>query len=191
MKLLVATGLYPPDIGGPATHTVFLEKHRETLGLELVVVPFGSVRRYPPIIRHMMYLVLLIRSARGCDVLYALDTISVGVPVMCASILTRKRFMLRVPGDYAWEQGQQRYGITETLDEFRTHTKHPLRVRIMSFLQRMVATRAVHVVVPSDYMKEVVSGWGVQKKKSHEYTVYLRKYQSTVSSFPQHLRPLS
>jgi glycosyltransferase involved in cell wall biosynthesis len=38
-------------------------------------------------------------------------------------------------------------------------------VRIMSFLQRMVAKRATHVIVPSNYMKEVVSGWGVPKEK--------------------------
>jgi glycosyltransferase involved in cell wall biosynthesis len=172
MRVLVATGLYPPDIGGPATHTVFLEKHRETLGLELVVVPFGSVRRYPPGIRHLVYLIRIIRGSRQCDVLYALDTISVGVPALLASILTGKRLILRVPGDYAWEQGQQRYGITETLDEFRAHTKHPFPVRIMSFFQSMVARRAVHIVVPSDYMKEVVSGWGVaQEKITRVYSV--------------------
>ncbi len=165
MKLLVATGLYPPDIGGPATHTVFLEKHREALGLDLVVLPFAVVRQYPPVIRHILYVVRIVRSMRGCDALYALDTMSVGVPLMIASVLTRTRLILRVPGDYAWEQGQQRYGITETLDEFRTHTKHPFPVRIMSFLQRMVAKRATHVIVPSNYMKEVVSGWGVPKEK--------------------------
>jgi hypothetical protein len=27
MKLLIATGLYAPEIGGPATYTAFLEKH--------------------------------------------------------------------------------------------------------------------------------------------------------------------
>lgn len=165
MRLLVATGLYPPDIGGPATHTVFLEKHQETLGLELVVVPFGSVRRYPPLIRHLIYFFRLVSLGRTCEMIYALDTVSVGVPVMLASIITRKPFILRVPGDYAWEQGQQRYGVTETLDAFRTHTAHPIRVRVMSSLQSLVAKRAKHIIVPSEYMKRVVAGWGIREAK--------------------------
>jgi glycosyltransferase involved in cell wall biosynthesis len=164
MRVLIATGLYPPDIGGPATHTVFLEKHASRLGLELTVVPFGRVRRYPSLIRHIVYLLLLITKSKGVDVLYALDTISVGVPAMLVSMLMRKPLILRVPGDYAWEQGQQRYGITETLDEFRMHTDHPTAVRVLSWLQLKVAQHAAHVIVPSEYMKDIVSEWGIQKE---------------------------
>ena len=162
MRICIATGLYPPDIGGPATHTVFLEKYAEKLQLSLVVVPFGSVRKYPPVVRHFIYLAKLIRKSRECDVMYALDTISVGVPALIASKFTRKPLILRVPGDYAWEQGQQRYGITETLDEFQTHTNHPFSVRVMRWFQQRVARGARHVVVPSEYMKSVVEAWGVK-----------------------------
>ncbi len=165
MRLLIATGLYPPDIGGPATHTVFLEKHAHELGLELVVVPFGRVRKYPLIIRHIAYLFLLIQRSRGCAYLYALDTISVGVPARIASLLTRKPLILRVPGDYAWEQGRQRFGVTETLDEFRVHRNHPRSVRTLQWLQEWVARGARHVVTPSEYMKDVVKGWGVPEKR--------------------------
>jgi glycosyltransferase involved in cell wall biosynthesis len=76
-------------------------------------------------------------------------------------MMTRIPYLLRVPGDYAWEQGQQRFGITETLDEFLTHTNHPRMVRLMSKLQAWVARGARHIVVPSDYMKGVVAKWGV------------------------------
>lgn len=165
MKILIATGLYPPDIGGPATYTVFLEKHAPRFGFELVVVPFGNVRRYPPVIRHLLYLVTLIRKSRGCDVIYALDTVSVGVPALIAHFVTRIPLMLRVPGDYAWEQGQQRYGVTETLDEYLTHPRQPLPVRFMAWLQYQVARHAKHIVVPSDYMKGVVTGWGIDPEK--------------------------
>lgn len=164
-KILIATGLYPPDIGGPATYTVFLEKHATELGLDLVVVPFGSVRKYPPILRHFVYFLMLIRKSRGCTYLYALDTISVGVPTRLASLVTRIPYLLRVPGDYAWEQGQQRFGVTETLDEFLTHTASSWQVCLLSRLQSWVAKGALHLVVPSDYMKSVVGAWGVAKER--------------------------
>ena len=165
MKLLIATGLYPPDIGGPATYTVFLEKHLPQFGIDYTVLPYSTVRMFPKFIRHFVYMVKLIRASRCCDLIYALDTISVGVPALLASIITRKKLYLRVPGDYAWEQGQQRYGITETLDEFLVSKNHPWSVAVLSWLQGIVARHAHRVIVPSDYMKTVVAKWGVETER--------------------------
>lgn len=173
MKLLIATGVYPPDIGGPATYTIFLEKHLKYFNVEFEVLPYKSVKKYPKIFRHIVYTYKLIVFSRGVDVLYALDTVSVGMPVRIASFITRKSYLLRVPGDYAWEQGQQRFGITETLDEFLdTDKKYPFFVHIMQKIQTKVAKEAKHVIVPSDYMKHVVEKWGVPKNKiSRVYSV--------------------
>lgn len=187
MKILIATGLYPPDIGGPATYTVFLEKHAREIGIELVVVPFGVVRKYPPIIRHLVYLFLLILRSRGCMYLFALDTVSVGIPTRLASIMTRTPYLLRVPGDYAWEQGQQRFGVTETLDVFRTHTPRSWRVRLLSRLQTWVARGATHIVVPSEYMKGLVTAWGVPRERvTRIYSVLHEMDNATPASRTSH-----
>lgn len=161
MKILIATGLYPPEMGGPATYSVFLEKHLPRFGIEYVVVPFSHVRTYPRILRHVLYMFHLIRRARTVDVLYALDTVSVGLPVYIVSLITRKPYLVRVPGDYAWEQGQQRYGVTEDLDTFRSHPVRSLPVHILSWIQYQVALHARHIIVPSMYMKGIVAGWGI------------------------------
>jgi glycosyltransferase involved in cell wall biosynthesis len=161
MKILIATGLYPPDIGGPATHATFLEKHFDQQGIVYTTVPYARVRSYPKVFRHFLYTLLLIRLLRSHDGIYALDTVSVGFPAMLASVLLRKPYILRVPGDYAWEQGQQRYGITETLDEYRTRSRRPWQVSVLSKIQSSVARHAAQIVVPSEYMKAVVCEWGV------------------------------
>jgi glycosyltransferase involved in cell wall biosynthesis len=179
MKLLIATGLYPPDIGGPATYTVFLEQHAPQHGFELTVVPFTTFRRYPVIVRHFLYLFSLVRRARGCAVILALDTVSVGIPALLASFVTSKPLVLRVPGDYAWEQGQQRFGVTETLDQYRTHTNHDMAVRVLAWLQNRVAMHARHVIVPSDYMKTVVHGWGVPSERITRIYSELKPFDST------------
>ncbi len=54
MRLLIATGLYPPDIGGPATYTKFLEKHLASFGVEYEVLPYTIVRKYPRVVRHII-----------------------------------------------------------------------------------------------------------------------------------------
>lgn len=163
MKLLIATGLYPPDIGGPATYTKMLETHLPSRGIALTTAPYGWVRRYPKLFRHFAYTWKLIRESKDCDAIYALDPVSVGLPTYLASWLTKKPYFLRVPGDYAWEQGQQRFGVTESLDEFVTSDKkQPFFVRVLQSIEKRVAENAQAVIVPSEYMKKTVIAWGVR-----------------------------
>ena len=44
INLLIATGLYPPDFGGPATYVKTLEDKLSQEGITVTVVPFGKVR---------------------------------------------------------------------------------------------------------------------------------------------------
>jgi glycosyltransferase involved in cell wall biosynthesis len=161
MRLLIATGLYPPDIGGPATYTVFLEKHLPSHGYTLDVVPFTAVRAYPKVVRHVVYIAKLLKHAWSADVLYALDTVSVGLPVRIVSFITRTPYMLRVPGDYAWEQGQQRGHVSEVLDDYLRNPHQSRFVRLLARIQAHVAQHATHVIAPSEYLKNVVMQWGV------------------------------
>lgn len=165
-KILVATGLYPPDIGGPATYAKMLERELPQGGFEPVVVPFGEVRHLPKGIRHLAYLRLLLQRVRACDKIYALDPISVGLPALLASKLTGKDLLVRLGGDYAWEQGRIRFGLSSTLDEYTADTSgRPLMVRLLAFLQGMVVRRARVVVVPSAYLKSIVVTWGVREER--------------------------
>ncbi len=186
MRLLIATGLYPPDIGGPATYTKFLERHLPKYEVDFTVVAFTHVRKYPRIMRHALYLARLLRAGKDADIIYALDTVSVGVPALIASVLLRKKLYLRVPGDYAWEQGQQRFGISETLDEYLKGKDVPYPVRFLAWLQYRVARYASCIIVPSEYMKGVVHGWGIPHEKIHR--VYSALKTITVSESREALR---
>jgi glycosyltransferase involved in cell wall biosynthesis len=166
MKICVATGLYPPEIGGPATYATMLEAELPQHGLEVTIVPFGWVRRYPKIIRHLMYLQKLWRESREADVIYALDPISVGVPALMVARLRRKPFLIRLGGDYAWEQGRARFGLTGTLDEYLAKPKgRPVWVCILAAVQAFVVKRADRVIAPSFYLKSVIAKWGVPEAR--------------------------
>jgi glycosyltransferase involved in cell wall biosynthesis len=94
----------------------------------------------------------------SADVIYALDPVSVGLPASLAAFVLHKKFVLRVAGDYAWEQGRQRFGVKDELDEFQ-HKKYSAPVERFRSLQRFVARRAKKIVVPSEYMRRIVSTW--------------------------------
>ncbi len=165
MKILLAAGIFPPDIGGPATYAQMLDDELPKAGIDVTVVPYGLVRSLPKAIRHLAYMRLLWKAAADCSVIYALDPMSVGVPARIVAFVRRKHFVVRLGGDYAWEQGVQRYGIKYTLDAYTNHqSPRPLPVRFMAWLQTRVVRGARVVVVPSNYMQGIVSSWGIKKE---------------------------
>lgn len=166
MKILVATGLYTPEIGGPATHIDVLEREFPKQGIDVLAHPFGKVRSYPKIVRHIVYFFGLLRRMRNVSVVYALDPVSVGLPALLASRIAGKPLVLRVAGDYAWEQAAQRFGVTMFLDEFVNHKgPQPFQVRFLQAVERYVAAGADRVIVPSEYLKHIVGKWGIKEEK--------------------------
>ena len=116
MKLVIATPLYPPEPGGPATYARTLEEElpkRAGEKWEVEVVKFADVRALPKLRRHLAYARLVYSAARRADAVLALDPVSVGLPTMLACLFAWKPYFLKVGGDYAWEQGTQRFGVTE------------------------------------------------------------------------------
>jgi len=154
----MAAGVYPPDIGGPATLAVLLERELPQRGVQVTVIPFHVVRSLPKVIRHVVYTYRLWRQARHATHIFALDGVSVGLPALIVSSLRRKPLIVRLGGDYAWEQGRARFGVTASLDEFDA-TKEHRAVRALASLQSFVCRRAARVIVPSQYLKDMVVRW--------------------------------
>lgn len=165
MKLVIATPLYPPEIGGPATYAKLLYEGLSEKGIEVELVKFSEVRHLPKLIRHYAYYRRVLRAARNADVVLALDPVSVGLPAMQAAKRTKKPFVVKVVGDYAWEQGQQRFGVMKNLDEFVKTEDVPLPVRVLRRIQTRVARSATRVIVPSEYLKNIVAAWGISREK--------------------------
>lgn len=164
MRLLIATPLYPPDIGGPSTDSAAVVESLRADGHEVEVVCFGAVRHLARGVRHYRYLRLLWKAARGTSAIVSFDTVSVGVPSALVARLRGVPFVVRVPGDYAWEQSTQRFGVTDPIEVFQ-HRRYGLRVELLRFAQRFVVQSAVLVLAPSDYFKGIMSMWGIRPER--------------------------
>lgn len=164
MKILIATPLYPPDIGGPATYSKLLFDELPKRGVKVTILSFGEVRKLPKIIRHIVYFFKLLKKARRVDIIFAQDTVSVGFPSLWASKILRKRFFVRVPGDYAWEQSTQRYGVKDSVDKFQ-NKKYGWRAEFLRKIQRITVNGAEMVITPSQYFRQLVSKWVKNQKK--------------------------
>lgn len=125
MRILIATPLYPPEVGGPAKYAQALHEWLPNIGCEAPVVAYGWVERHMPSgVRHLWYFFRLLPPLWRADVLLALDTWSVGFPGLLAAACFRKKFLVRVAGDFLWEQYVERTGEQIKLSEFykKPHT---------------------------------------------------------------------
>ncbi len=133
MTILIATPLYPPDIGGPAAYAKALREEWTKLGMTVRVVAYGRLERALPAgLRHLVYLVRMLVAVRGVRSILALDTWSVGVPALVVTSLLRKRLVFRVGGDFLWESYVNRTGDLVHLSEFYASP------RALSYKERLI-----------------------------------------------------
>ena len=129
MKVVLATGIYPPDIGGPATYVRHLAE--ELVEVEVVVVTYGRQKAEVesgkwkvvkvldtggPIARWWRYAGALRKHASDADIVYAFSSVSCGVPLLLARLQKPKK-VLRLGGDFFWERYTDRGG-QKTLREW-------------------------------------------------------------------------
>lgn len=165
-KVVIATPLYPPEIGGPASYARELELGLPGEGVEVTLVKFSDVRHQPNAVRQLLYAVRVFRASAHADCILALDAVSVGWPSYVANLLRRKPFILKIVGDHVWEQGSQRFRIKGSLDVFPqfSFAWHPY-LWFLRVLQFAVVRSADTVIVPSEYLKKLVMRWGVPKER--------------------------
>jgi glycosyltransferase involved in cell wall biosynthesis len=166
MKILIATGIYPPQIGGPATYSKLLYDELPKRGIDVSVLSFGDFIDKPKLIRHVLYFFELLKKGKDADIIYAQDPVSVGLPALLASQILRKKFVLKIVGDYAWEQGVQRFNVADNLDVFsKNHDRYSRSVKMLKQIEKYVASGAGTIVTPSEYLKTIITNWGIDSSK--------------------------
>lgn len=178
MKIILATPLYPPEIGGPATYIKELaerlrNKHEisivayantgETIpGTKLVTVS----KRRPLPIRLVEYLVTLFRESKNADVIYAQNAMAAGLPAIIVGKFRNIPVVIKFVGDEAWERATQFRMTTKQLEDFLEKPEGNLRIRLIMLLQGFVLRRADVVTTPSQYLGEaIIRTYGINKKK--------------------------
>src|SRR3989344_3417186 len=78
MKILIATGIFPPHIGGPAQYAKNLQIEFEKLGHEVKVATYTVERKLPTGIRHLFFFFKILPKTFWADAVVALVTFSVG-----------------------------------------------------------------------------------------------------------------
>ncbi|MEK7488056.1 MAG: glycosyltransferase family 4 protein [Patescibacteria group bacterium] len=155
MRILLITGIFEPEIGGPATYTARLGKKLVALGHTVKVItysnearfdfdseyPFALVRvvRRGKLSNYFKFFLAVLKNIRNFDVVYSFDWVSAGLPLRLASLLTGKKYAVRVGGGYIWEKYLAEGRSPVTLKDFYQtglYGDYPVLYRIIKFVLR-------------------------------------------------------
>ena len=171
MKILITVGIYPPDIGGPASFVPRIAKLLEQNECEVTVICLSNekildnepykiiriLRNQNLIIRWIKTVFNMIAYGRDAELIFVN-----GLPMEAyiANLFLRKKPIRKIVGDWAWERGRNKGITNDSFDEFQKN-KHNLHLEIAKFSRGWTATKADLVITPSMHLKEVVKNWGV------------------------------
>lgn len=156
MKILLATGIYPPQIGGPAQYAYNLAQEFSQQGQVVKVIHYDWEYRLPAGFRHLWFLLRVWHQSRGVDLIFALDTFSVGVPAAVIAALTGKKLVIRVGGDFLWESYVERSGNLIPLSQFyQTWPKLNLKEKLIFKLVRFALSQASGLAFTTDWQRQI------------------------------------
>src|SRR3989344_2808133 len=118
MRILIATGIYPPEIGGPAEYAKNLKEVWSKHGHKVTVRVFSQFNFLPTGVRHLVYFCYILPAILKADLILALDTFSAALPSVLAAKMLRKKIILRTGGDFLWESYVERTGELVLLRKF-------------------------------------------------------------------------
>lgn len=179
-RILITTGIFPPDIGGPASYgKVLAEKFSGKFQVTIATyssplsypedrkLPYKVIRiwkKIPWLFRHCWFFFRILSIARKSDTIFSLNAVSAGVPAIVAAKIWRKKFFIKIVGDYAWEVAVNKQKTSLLIGDFQDSVKRG-KIRLLHALQSWTCKNSDGVIVPSEFLKKVVGGWGIPPDK--------------------------
>lgn len=173
-KCVIVTGIYPPDIGGPAAFASrFSQFLSESTDVQVLTYTDGKPRftiengvavqrisRLIPIWRR--YIHFLRQSLKLKVQGYSFLVIGGFIEALAAHLLFRVNYVAKVPGDIVWERARNNGFTNVTMKDFQT-SKLDIKYKVFRRLYSLSLTRAGLVIVPSKELFELCLSWGVKQ----------------------------
>lgn len=178
MKIVIATPIYLPEIGGPPIYIKELVTRLATEHEVTVItysdnpdpLPAGTLitiskSTFLPI-RLYHYYRAVKKAAREAEVIYAQNAVAAGLPALLAARHTGTRIVLKIVGDEAWERAYGEGRTKKLLLEFLSKPEGGFKTVIFRKIQKYVLRRVDIVTTPSQYLGEaLITSYGLDPKK--------------------------
>lgn len=147
MKIIIATPIYPPEIGGPAVYAQKLKEGLEKRGEVVKIISYQGFKKYPQPFKIFLYFLKLFRKSKNGDLIYALNLVSCGLP----AYFCRKKLVIRIGGDYLWERAVERGETEKPLREYYQKSRGGFKKKLIEKILR----RANKLVFTSQFQRDI------------------------------------
>lgn len=168
LSICIATGIYPPELGGPALYAKNLADIWRGKGNQVFVEVFSRFNNLPTGIRHIVYFLTILKSVWKSDFVFILDTFSAALPSLVAAKLLGKKTILRTGGDFLWEGYVERTGDLILLRDFYAKHEYPFSVKekVIFFIITHILRNVDAVVWSTEWQKDIfLRPYGLEQKK--------------------------
>jgi glycosyltransferase involved in cell wall biosynthesis len=170
VKVVLVSGIWPPDVGGPASHATEVAEFLAGRGHRVEVITTAATepapetypvrwvsRTLPKGAIHARTGFEVARRAAGADVVY---TTGMFARSAGGAVLARRPYVVKLTGDPAFERLRWRGRVTGGVEEFQ-RDDGGLEARALRALRDVTLRRAAHVICPSEYLRRLVVSFGV------------------------------
>jgi glycosyltransferase involved in cell wall biosynthesis len=177
LRVCIITGIFPPDIGGPATYVPHIAAVLAARGHSITVLTLSDcldhddsqygfrVMRLPRWLfkpwRWLRTVREILRLGQDADVLFVNG---LAIEAVLANLWLGKPMVQKVVGDLAWERATNQGWVRDGFEEFQRH-RYGLKVEGLKVLRAWWTRRASRVIIPSRYLACWVMQWGVPAEK--------------------------
>ena len=176
MKILVTVGIFPPDIGGPATFVPKIAKYfQDELNYEIEILTLSdnknsninddySVKRIdrnlPIIYRWLKTIFTIYKLGKNKDLIFVNG---LGTEATIANIFLKKKIIRKIVGDPVWERAYSKAKISESFDEFQVKN-YGFSISLQKKVRSFSIKKSDIVVTPSKHLKNFILNLGFKNK---------------------------
>ena len=175
MDILITVGIFPPDIGGPASFVPKISKYLISKGHNVKIICLSDKehltykgeknlirinRNLPIIFRWLKTIIKIYNNSKKSDVIFVNG---LGTETTIANIFTRKKIIRKIVGDPVWERVYNKNLTNESFDDFQKN-KHGLSISLQKFIRNWSINKSNLIITPSEHLKSFVEKIGFDNK---------------------------
>ena len=172
----MTVGIFPPDIGGPATFVPKIAKYfQDELNYEIDILTLSdsknlkikddfSVKRInrnlPIIYRWLKTIFTIYKLGMNKDLIFVNG---LGTEATIANIFLKKKIIRKIVGDPVWERAYSKAKISESFDEFQVKN-YGFSISFQKKVRSFSIKKSDIVVTPSQHLKNFILNLGFKNK---------------------------
>ena len=176
MRVLVTVGIFPPDIGGPATFVPKIAKYfQDELNYEIEILTLSDSknldikdrfivkridRNLPIIYRWLKTIFTIYKLGKNKDLIFVNG---LGTESTIANIFLKKKIIRKIVGDPVWERAYNKGKISENFDEFQSK-KYGVSISLQKKVRNFSIKNSDVVITPSQHLKNFILNLGFNNK---------------------------